>query len=93
MVHTSIIPIKVLTDAGCKVVYDTHECRVYFRNNIVWTGGKEPTAGLCVIPISTTGETSGQYGNDDDILKLQLRTKEHMAENTYTMKSKEALIR
>ena len=46
-----------------------------FRDKIVWTGGKEPTTGLWVLPISTNGETSSQYGNDDDLLKLQLRTK------------------
>ena len=28
MAHTSLIPIKVLTDAGCKVFYEKHECRV-----------------------------------------------------------------
>ena len=38
MEHTSLISIKVLTGAGCKVVYNTHECRVYFRNKIVCTG-------------------------------------------------------
>ena len=84
----SLISRKVLTGAGCKVVYDMHECRVYFRNKIVWTGGKKLTTGLWVLAISTNGETSFQYGNDDDILKLQLRKKEHMAENAYAMTSK-----
>ena len=85
--------MKILTDAGCKVVYDAQECRVYFRNKIVWTGGREPTMGLWVLPISTNGETSSQDGNDDGLLKIQLRTKEHMRENEYAMTSKEALIR
>ena len=75
MAHTSLISIKVLTDAVFKVVYDAHECIVYFREKIVWIGGKEPTTGLWLLPISTNGETSLQNGNDDDILKLQLRTK------------------
>ena len=85
--------MKILTDAGCKVVYDVHECRVYFRDEIVWTGGKEPTTGLWVLPISTNSEMSSQDGNDDELLKLQLRTKEHMAANAYAMTSKEVLIR
>ena len=73
--HTSLISIKVLTDAGCKVVYDTHECQVYFREKIVWTRGKKPMTGLWILPISTNGETSFQDGNYDEILNLQLRTK------------------
>ena len=39
MVHTSLILIKLLTDAGCTVVYDNHKCRVYFRTKLVWAGG------------------------------------------------------
>ena len=93
MAHTSLISMKILTDAGCKVVYDAHECRVYFREKIVWTGVKEPTTGLWVLPIITSGETSSQEGNDDELLKLQLRTKEHVSANAYAMTSKEALIR
>ena len=85
--------MKILTDAGCKVVYDAHEFRVYFRDKIVWTGGKEPTTGLWVLPISTNGEASSQDGNDDGSLKLQPRTKEHMAVNTYAMTSNKSLNR
>ena len=54
MAHTSLISMKILTDVGCKVVYDAHECRVYFRDKIVWTGGKEPTTVLWVLHISKT---------------------------------------
>ena len=93
MAHMSLILIKLLIDAVCKVFYDKHECRVYFRNKIVWVGGKEPTTGLWVLPISKNGETSIQDGNNDDIMKLQKRTKEHMAENVYAMTIKESLIR
>ena len=49
--------------------------------------------GLCVLPKSTNGETSSKDGNNDDLLKLQIRTKEHMTANVYAMTSKEALIR
>ena len=54
--------------------------------------GKEPTTGLWVLPISTNSETSIQDRKDDDITKLQNGTKEHMAENAYSMTSKESLI-
>ena len=75
MAHTSLVLIKLLTDAGCTVVYNKHECQVYYRKKIVWTGGKEPTTGLWVLPISKNGETSIQDGNEDEIMMLQNRTK------------------
>ena len=75
IIHTSLISIKLLTDAGCNVFYDTHEFRVYFRNKIVWAGFKESTTGLWVLLISTNSETSFQDGNNDDTMKVQLRTK------------------
>ena len=50
MSHTSLISMKILTEAGCKVVYNAHDWRVYFRDKIVWTGGKEPKTGLWVLP-------------------------------------------
>ena len=59
----------------------------------MWSGRKEPTTSLWVLPISRNGETSIQDGNDDDIMMLKHGTKEHMAANAYTMTSKEALIR
>ena len=73
--HTSLISMKILTYAGCKVVYDVHECRVYFRDKIIWTGSKEPTTSLWILTISTNSETQSQDGNNDDLLKLQLSTK------------------
>ena len=47
MEQTSLISMKILTDAECKVVYDAHECRIYFRektsgqgvSKIQWANG------------------------------------------------------
>ena len=36
LAHTSLISIKILCDAGCKVTYDDNECRKYYRKKIVW---------------------------------------------------------
>ena len=52
MAHTSLVLIKVLTDVGCKFIYDKDGCRVYFNEKIVWDGEKEPTTGLYVLPIN-----------------------------------------
>ena len=52
MSHTSLVSVKVLTDAGCKVIYYMDEYRFYFKNTIVWAGSKEPTTVLWVLPIN-----------------------------------------
>ena len=58
------------------------------EKNRVGRGGKEPTTGLWVLPISNNGETSIQDGNNDEIIMPQHGTKENMAENAYSMTSK-----
>ena len=35
LAHASLISIKILCDAGCKVTYDDDGCRVYYNNKIV----------------------------------------------------------
>ena len=93
MSHISLVLIKVLTDAGCKVVYDKDECRVYYNENIVWDGGKEPTTGLWVLPINPIKQKIQPRRHIDNITMLHDSTKNHMAANAYTLTSKESLIK
>ena len=37
LAHASLISIKILCDAGCKVAYDNDECRVHY-NKKKWFG-------------------------------------------------------
>ena len=92
MSHTLLVSTKVLTYAGCKVVYDKDECRVYYNENIVWDGGKEPTTGLWVLPINPIKQKIQPRRHIDNITMLHDSTKNHMAANAYTLTSKESLI-
>ena len=57
LAHASLISIKILCDAGCKVTYDDDECRVYYNKKIVWLGKREPQTGLWILPLTdTTGQ-------------------------------------
>ena len=38
LAHATLISIKILCDAGCKVTYDDDECRVYYNKKVVWLG-------------------------------------------------------
>ena len=51
LVHTSLISIKMLIDAGCKVTYDTEHVKVFYKGNVVWKGTRESLTGLWVLPL------------------------------------------
>jgi hypothetical protein len=82
--HSSLISIKVLCDAGCKITYDGDHCDVAYRNKTIWTGVREPSTGLWVLPL-----------NPDATRKLTTSTTppRQMANNVYQMTLKEALVR
>ena len=50
LAHASLISIKILCDAGCKVTYDDNECRVYYNKKIVWLVKRDPQTGLWILP-------------------------------------------
>ena len=86
--HTSLISIKVLCDAGCKVSYDEDKCKVYFKNKLVWHGGREPTTQLWVLPLCPK---QADLPKIHDIVQAEAQL--HYANNAYVTTSKAALIR
>ena len=38
LAHTSLVSIKVVCDAGCKVIYDDQLFNVWYRKRPVWQG-------------------------------------------------------
>ena len=93
MAHTLLVSIKVLTYAGCKVIYDKDDCRVYFLKYTVWAGGKEPTTGLWVLPLNPTELVIQPRRHLDDSTMLHDSTKYHMKVIACTMTIKESLIK
>ena len=51
LAHTSLISIKMLIDAGCKVTYDTKHVKVFYRRNVVWKGKSESLTRLWVLTL------------------------------------------
>ena len=47
----SLIGIRILCKAGCKVVFDDEKCEVFYKNNIILRGYKDPTRVLWTLPI------------------------------------------
>ena len=84
LAHKSLVSIKMLIDAGCKVTYDTKHVKVFYKGNVVWKGAKEALTRLWVLPLTQKGKKFQQRTHNTD---------NHTANNAYQMTSKEELIR
>jgi hypothetical protein len=51
MTTASLFGIRILCKAGCKVVFDEEKCQVFYKNNIILTGFKDPASDLWTLPI------------------------------------------
>ncbi len=49
----SLIGIRSLCKAGCKVVFDNDKCEVMYNDNIILTGYKHISTDLWALPIHT----------------------------------------
>ena len=54
LTHASLISTRKFCDAGCQVVFDRHECRVYYKGQLVLTGDRDPSTSLWRLPINPT---------------------------------------
>ena len=50
--HSSLISTRKFCEAGCKVIFDVKECRVYYNNKLVLSGGRDPRTGLWQLPVN-----------------------------------------
>jgi len=47
----SLIGIRILCKAGCKVVFDNKKCEVFYKNKMILRGYKDLTTDLWTLPI------------------------------------------
>jgi hypothetical protein len=50
--------IRVLTDAGCKVIFDRVHYTVKYKGRVILVGGKDPDTDLWTHPLGSTSMTS-----------------------------------
>ncbi len=67
----SLIGIKVLCNAGCKVLFTKNKCDVWYKGNIILCGKKDPFTDLWTLPIYTDIEEGKQSINKPTIAPLQ----------------------
>jgi len=58
----SLMGIRVLCKAGCKVIVTDMKCEVKYQNKVILNGIKDPTTDLWTFPITPTAinETGSQ---------------------------------
>ena len=85
LAHSSLISIKALCDEGCKVKYDDEYCKVYYNDEEIWTGIREPSTGLWVLPLD---------GRGDPVRSArQIDRPRHAAHNVHHLTSRQAVVR
>lgn len=87
LAHSSLISTRKFCDAGCQVVFDQHECRVYHQGDLVLLGGRDKKTGLWQLPINPNVKPDGVSST---IRGLDLHTPStpvahHAAHNVYTL--------
>ncbi len=50
----SLMGIRILCKAGCKVIFTDTTCEVRFKNKVILNGIKDPTTDLWTLPITPT---------------------------------------
>ena len=94
-IERSLIATRKFCDAGCQVVFDMDECRVYYQGKLVLTGKRDKKeTGLWLLPINPNAKPSQTPAVDR--LDLQLPSppaRPHAANNLYTLPYKQQQLK
>ena len=63
LAHALLISTGNFCEAGCKVIFDADKCRVYYKGNLVLSGGKDTNTALWKLLINpmTTQHTTIKF--------------------------------
>jgi hypothetical protein len=67
-----LIRIRVLCNAGCKVVFTKNKCDVWYNRKIILCGNKDPSTALWMLPINKDIEEGMQPINEPTSAPLQM---------------------
>ena len=69
--HLSLISTKKCCEAGCKVVFDEEECRVYYKDELVLGGGRDKQTEMGQLPVNPVSKNKVLEGLDLPIIAPQ----------------------
>ena len=64
LAHSSLISTKKFCKAGCKVVFDETACRVYYKGELVLSGGRDKKTEMWQLPINPVSKNNLLEGLD-----------------------------
>ena len=85
--HSSLISTKKFCDAGCKVTFDEQECRVYYKGELVLSGGRDERTRMWKLPINPISTTKSMDALDLHVpqQRQQGTSITNTASNLYTL--------
>ena len=85
--HSSLISTEKFCEAGCKVVFDERECRVYYKGELVLSGGRDKRTRMWKLLISPVSKNNMIEGLDLHIPHQQRRgtTRVNTSNNLYIL--------
>ena len=96
LAHTSLVLIKTLVDAECKVTFTKYECRVQYKRQTVWQGQREALTELWILPLSPEGPYQIERLKISPkrwMSTVEQLNQEHQANNVYHATTKLELIK
>jgi len=69
---TSLLGIRVLCKAGCKVVFTDAMCQVIYKGKIILTGYKDQKSDLWTLPIFQAAEPATPLPVSDSVFSTRI---------------------
>jgi hypothetical protein len=91
--HSSLISTRKFCDAGCKVVFEQHECRVTYKGRVVLVGAHSLTTGLWHLPINLTTSDEAPAMDLQLLPNQQIPQRVERAANMHTLPHKQQQLK
>ena len=93
LAHSSLISTRKFCEAGCKVVFDINECRVYYNNELVLVGGRDRRSRLWKLPINPQQKPSVPRVVSELDINIPTDVQQHTAFTVYTLPYKQQQLK
>lgn len=91
--NASLLSVRRLVDAGCRVIFDMHEARIWYKGRCIMSARRHPKTGLWVLPLANK-PTQVQPTLPFELLSTTSTERTNaVAHNAYTMRTKQQAMK
>jgi hypothetical protein len=83
--HTSLVLARKFCNTGCKITFDKDECKVFYKERLVFSGKRDEKTGLWTVPLNPAAPPSMTIKKYD--LQVSTHNKQHTTGMAYRTKS------